>query len=97
MPVQFTGTYNSIALNHRIIGTYMLFNSLTDNKILDKSKIKAPADGTINMTQKLKVVLRHVENILGKGENGGWQHFLLFPRCFQKPPYSELLKLVILW
>ena len=23
------------------------------------------------------------ENILGKGENAGYQHFLLFPQCFQ--------------
>ena len=29
-----------------------------------------------------------VENIGGKGENAGFQHFLLFPQCFQKafPP-----------
>ena len=26
------------------------------------------------------------ENILGKGENTGYQHFLLFPKCFQKAP-----------
>ena len=25
-----------------------------------------------------------VENIEGKGENAGYQHFLLFPKCFQK-------------
>ena len=25
-----------------------------------------------------------VENIAGKGENGDYQHFLLFPQCFQK-------------
>ena len=25
------------------------------------------------------------ENILGKGENAGFQHFLLFLKCFQKP------------
>ena len=23
------------------------------------------------------------ENIVGKGENAGFQHFLLFPQCFQ--------------
>ena len=28
-------------------------------------------------------VLNGVENILGKGENAGNQHFLLFPQCFQ--------------
>ena len=26
-----------------------------------------------------------VENIVGKGENAAYQHFLLFPQCFQKP------------
>ena len=25
-----------------------------------------------------------VENIAGKGENAGYQHFLIFPQCFQK-------------
>ena len=28
-----------------------------------------------------------VENIVGKGENAGYQHFLLFPNCFQKPSF----------
>ena len=27
------------------------------------------------------------ENIVGKGENAGYQHFLLFPRCFQKAAF----------
>ena len=25
------------------------------------------------------------ENIAGKGENAGYQHYLLFSQCFQKP------------
>ena len=25
-----------------------------------------------------------VENIVGKRENDGYQHFLIFPQCFQK-------------
>ena len=29
-------------------------------------------------------VINRVENIVGKGENAGYQHFLLFPQCFQK-------------
>ena len=32
------------------------------------------------------------ENIVGKGENAGYQHFLLFPQCFQKPSSIGLLK-----
>ena len=26
-----------------------------------------------------------VENTVGKGENAGYQHFALFPKCFPKP------------
>ena len=38
----------------------------------------------INVTQTMKFVFGRVENIVGKGENAGNQHFLLFPQCFQK-------------
>ena len=31
-----------------------------------------------------------VENIVGKGENAGNQHFPLFPQCFQKASYTGL-------
>ena len=37
------------------------------------------------------------ENIVGKGENAGYQHFLLFPHCFQKLSISVLLKVGIVW
>ena len=37
------------------------------------------------------------ENIVGKGENVGYQHFLLFPQCFQKAYFPGLLKVVIVW
>ena len=43
------------------------------------SKMKAFADETINVTEKLKVVFGKAENIVGKGENPGYQHFLLYP------------------
>ena len=29
-----------------------------------------------------EVVVSTVENVVGKGENAGYQHFLLFPQCF---------------
>ena len=41
-----------------------------------------------------------VENIVGKGENAGYQHFLLFPQiplCVQKPFYPGLLKVGIVY
>ena len=72
-------------------------NSLPHNKILDWSKLKAFADDKLNATEKLKFVLGRVEKIVGKGENAGYQHFLLFPQCFQKPSLSGSLKVGIVW
>ena len=37
-------------------------------------------------------VFDRVENTVGKGENAGYQHFLLFPQCFQKNSFSGSLK-----
>ena len=56
--------------------------------IVDLSKLIAFADNKLNMTQKLKFAFGRVENIVGKGENAGYQHFLLFPQCFQKASLS---------
>ena len=75
----------------------MYFNSLPNDKILDWLKLKAFADDKKNVTEKLKFVLEKVENILGKGENAGYQHFLLFPQCFQKPTFPEMLKVGVMW
>ena len=72
-------------------------NSVPNNKLLDSSKLKAFADNKINVTEKLKFVSGRVENIVGKGENGGYQHFLLFPQCFEKVSYTGPLKVVIVW
>ena len=33
----------------------------------------------------MKFISERIENILGKGENAGYQHFLLFLKYFQKP------------
>ena len=57
---------------------------LSKVNILDLSKLKAYADDKINVTEALKFVLGKVENIVGKGENAGYQHLLLFSQCFQK-------------
>ena len=46
------------------------FNSLRRDKEL--------ADDKINVTEKIKLVLGRVENIVGKGENAGYQHFFSF-------------------
>ena len=73
------------------------FNSLPNDKIVDWSNLKASADDKIYVTEKLKFVLGRVEYIMGKGENAGYQHFLLFPQCFQKPSDLGSLKVGIVW
>ena len=52
-------------------------NSLPNDKILDWSQLKAFADDKLNLAEKFEYVLGRVENIVGKGENAGYQHFLL--------------------
>ena len=59
--------------------------------------MKAYADDKINVTQTLKCAMGRTENTVGKGENAGLQHFLVFPQCFQKATFSGLLKVLIAW
>ena len=66
--------------------------TLPNDKTLDSSKFKAFADDKIMVDQKLRFVLGKVENIVGKGEHAGYQHFLLFPQCFQKLSFPVVLK-----
>ena len=57
------------------------FYYLPNDKFLDWSKLKVFTDDKIIVTEKVKFVLGSVGNIMGKGENAGYQ-FLLFPKCF---------------
>ena len=45
----------------------------------------------------MKFVLGRVENIVGKGGNAGYKHFLRFPQCLQKASYTASLKVLIVW
>ena len=57
---------------------------LSIQQIFRLSKLKAFAEGQNNASQKLKFVLRWVENIVEKRENAGYQCFPLFSQCFLK-------------
>ena len=76
---------------------YSIVNPLPNDKILDWFKLKAFADDKLNMNQQLKFVLGREENIVGQGENAGYQHFLLFQHCFQKASFSRSSKVEIVW
>ena len=60
-------------------------------------KLKAFADDTLNATQMTISVFDRLENIVGKEENAGYQHFLLFTQGFQKASFWASLKLGIVW
>ena len=70
--------------------SYKYGASLPNNEIVDLSKLKANTDDKIlvKVIEKLKSDFRRVENIVGKRENVGYQHFLLFLQCFQKASFS---------
>ena len=75
----------------------LCINSLLNGKFLNWSKLKELPDDKIYMTEKFKFVLGRVENIVGKRENAGYQHFLLFLQCFQKASFPRSLKVGIVW
>ena len=60
-------------------------------KILDVTKLKAFSDDKVNEAQLMISIFGKAENIVGKGENAGYQHFLFFPQCFQKDPFLGYL------
>ena len=64
-------------------------NFLPNNKILDRSKLKAFADNKIKVAKIKIFVFDREENNVGKGENAGYQHFLLFQQCFSKRLLSQ--------
>ena len=59
-------------------------NSLPNDKKLNLTKLKAFADDKSHVTEMMISVFGRIENIVEKGENAGYQHFLLFPQCFQQ-------------
>ena len=64
---------------------YKLYSSgalVPNNKIQDLSKFKAFADNKLNVTQKLEFVFNRAEDIVEKGENAGYLHFLHFSAMF---------------
>ena len=70
--------------------------SLPNDKILDRSKLEACTDDKINMSENFEVVLWRVENIVKKGKNADFQHFL-FASVFSKGLFDGVLEVGIVW
>ena len=60
------------------------FNSLPQDKILDCSKLKPFADDKIKVFKIMIFDFDRVENIVGKGENAGYQHFSFSHNVFKR-------------
>ena len=73
------------------------FNQLTDDKTLDRSKLKLSADDNFTFDENSRKFSKWVENTVGKGEIAHYEQFLLFPQCFQKACFPEASKGVIVW
>ena len=71
-----------------IWNSILLFIPLPNDKILNVTKLKAFAENKLNISKLTISLFDRVENTVGKGENAGHKHFLLFPQCFPKPSCS---------
>ena len=74
-----------------VIYSNSVVNPLPNNTILEWSKWKVFADDKINVFEMTISLSYRVENIVGKGENAGYQHFLLFSQCFQKAIFFKVV------
>ena len=79
------------------VNFFISFDPLPNDKILHWTKLKAFADDKLNFAKMRMFLLGRIENIEGKGENAGYQHFILFPQCFQKQSFTGSLKVWTVW
>ena len=73
------------------------FNPLSDDKILDWSKLKQFADDNFKFDENSRKFSKRVENTVGKGEIARYEQFLLFPQSFQKAYFPGASKGVVVW
>ena len=72
-------------------------NCLSNDKILDKSKLNEFADDNFKFDENGRQLSKRVENTSGKGEIACYKQFLLSPECFQKACFPGASKGVIVW
>ena len=69
-----------------------MLNPFPDDKVLEMFKFKASADEKFNVAKLAEIVSGRVESNVEIVENAGYQHFLLFPHCFQKASFPRVVK-----
>ena len=70
--------------------------NLDHSKILS-SGVGLSADNKFIITLLIGLFYERSESTVGKGENAGYEHFLLFPQCFQQASCLGQLKVGIVW
>ena len=75
----------------------MALDPLPNNKFLDVTKLKTFADNILDVAKMTVFLFDMAENNVGKGENAGYKHFLVFPQCFPKLSSLGSLKVGIVW
>ena len=70
-----------------------VINPLPNDNFLDMTKLKAFADDKLEVAKMTISLCGRLENTVGKEENAGYQHFLLFPQCFPSPSSLGSLKI----
>ena len=85
-----------MVFSHEENSKIVKFKSSPNDRMLDLSKFEVFADDKLKVA-KITELLGKIENIVGKGENAGYQHFLLYSQCFQKPSSLRSLKVGIVW
>ena len=62
------------------------------------TQLKAFADDKLNIARMMISLNDREVNTVGKEENAGYQHFLLYLQCFQKiPSFLGSLKVGTVW
>ena len=89
----FTRAASNLKCDKYLILKAVLFgNPLLNDQIFYVTKLKAFAGDKLNVDKMTMSLSGRIENTEGKGENTGYQHFLLFPPCFPKPSSFGVVK-----
>ena len=73
------------------LGKSQSIYTLPNDKILTLSKLRTFAEGYFNLAEMVPFFSDTVDIFVRNGENAGYQHFLLFPQCFQKASFPGSL------
>ena len=95
--VETTVKKEKLIVTSKMLSPRLRLKPFPNDKMLDVTNLKAFANNKLNIARLMIYLLDSVENMVGKGENAGYQHFLLFPQCFPKPSHLGSLKVRISW